>query len=78
MPRRTLDWVNFMGIVISTPPNENHDPRDYLDGTGDAPAADGDAGGAPSAEELQRIAKGMTAIREQTAKTNAYERGKYE
>ena len=31
VPRRVLDWVDFMGIVISTPPNENHDPRQYLD-----------------------------------------------
>ena len=81
VPIRTLAWVDFMGIKISTPPNENHDPRDYLDGTGEEPAESVDASGeveAPTIEELQAIAKGMTAIREQTAKTNAYEAGKYE
>ena len=31
VPRRTLAWVELMGITVSTPPNENHDPRDYLD-----------------------------------------------
>lgn len=84
VPRRTLDWVDFMGIVISTPPNENHDPRDYLDGNADAADAAGADGASadggmeePTIEELQAIAKGMTAIREQTAKTNAYERSKY-
>ena len=74
VPRRTLDWVDFMGLVISTPPNENHDPREYLDGEG---AKLGEGGEGLSIEEQQRIAKGMTAIREQTAKTNAYEAGKY-
>ena len=29
--RRVLDWVDAMGIVISTPPNDEHDPRQYLD-----------------------------------------------
>ena len=32
VPQRVLDWVNWMGITISTPPNANHDPRQYLDG----------------------------------------------
>ncbi len=79
VPRRTLAWVEFMGIQVSTPPNDNHDPRDYLDGTGEAPQAEG-AGEQeePTIEDLQRIAKGMTAIREANAETNAYERGKYE
>ena len=31
VPQRVLDWVDFMGFTISTPPNENHDPRQYLD-----------------------------------------------
>ncbi|MCL2889219.1 MAG: hypothetical protein FWE65_02215, partial [Eggerthellaceae bacterium] len=31
VPQRVLDWVDYMGFVISTPPNENHDPRHYLD-----------------------------------------------
>jgi hypothetical protein len=29
--RRTLDWVKRMGIVISTPPNAEHDPREQID-----------------------------------------------
>ena len=79
VPRRTLAWVELMGIQVSTPPNENHDPRDYLDGKADAPEGANDAdGGEPTAEDLQRIAKGMTAILEANAKTNAYERSKYE
>ena len=32
VPRRVLDWVDFMGITVSTPPNEEHDPRQYIDG----------------------------------------------
>ena len=31
VPQRVLDWVDFMGFTVSTPPNENHDPRQYLD-----------------------------------------------
>ena len=31
VPRRTIAWVDLNGITVSTPPNENHDPRDYLD-----------------------------------------------
>ncbi|MDR0515388.1 MAG: DUF2064 domain-containing protein [Coriobacteriaceae bacterium] len=31
VPQRVLDWVNFMGLRISTPPNENHDPRGSID-----------------------------------------------
>ncbi len=31
VPRRVLSWVDYMGFKVSTPPNENHDPRDYLD-----------------------------------------------
>lgn len=67
VPRRTLGWVEFMGIKVTTPPNDNHDPRDYLDDPG-----------ALSPEDQQRIAKGMTAIREAQAAENAYEAGKYE
>ncbi|NTU89129.1 MAG: DUF2064 domain-containing protein [Actinobacteria bacterium] len=29
--KRVLAWVDFMGIRIATPPNENHDPRQYID-----------------------------------------------
>jgi glycosyltransferase A (GT-A) superfamily protein (DUF2064 family) len=31
VPQRVLDWVDYMGFHISTPPNENHDPRNYID-----------------------------------------------
>lgn len=74
VPRRTLNWCEFMGIQISTPPNDNHDPRDYLDGTGDEAPAQEEL----SPEELQRIAKGMTAIRDERQKGFDYERSKYE
>jgi len=74
VPHRTLYWVEAMGITISTPPNDNHDPRDYLDGKVDAPA---EAHNTLSEEEQQRLAKGMTAIREQQAAENAYEASKY-
>lgn len=29
--RRVLDWVNWIGLKVGTPPNENHDPRQYID-----------------------------------------------
>ncbi len=28
---RTLDWINKMGISVSTPPNTEHDPREAID-----------------------------------------------
>ncbi len=31
VPRRVLSWVGLMGIQVSTPPNEEHDPRQYID-----------------------------------------------
>lgn len=31
LAHRTLDWINKMGIVISTPPNLEHDPRESID-----------------------------------------------
>lgn len=31
VPRRVLDWVNIMGIRVCTPPNDEHDPRQYID-----------------------------------------------
>lgn len=31
IPRRVLSWVGLMGISVSTPPNEEHDPRQYID-----------------------------------------------
>lgn len=77
VPFRTLNWCNIMGIRISTPPNDNHDPRDYLDGEGEAPATEVPSQNDSSPEELQRIAKGMTAIKEERQKGFDYERGKY-
>ena len=32
VPRRVLDWVDYLGITVSTPPNDEHDPRQYIDG----------------------------------------------
>jgi glycosyltransferase A (GT-A) superfamily protein (DUF2064 family) len=29
--QRVLDWVDWVGIRVGTPPNENHDPRQYID-----------------------------------------------
>lgn len=31
VPNRVIKWVNLMGITVSTPPNEEHDPRQYID-----------------------------------------------
>lgn len=31
VPRRVLSWVGLMGIQVSTPPNDEHDPRQYID-----------------------------------------------
>ena len=31
VPQRVLDWVDFIGLRITTPPNDNHDPRQYID-----------------------------------------------
>ena len=31
VPRRVLDWVDYLGIRVTTPPNDAHDPRQYLD-----------------------------------------------
>ena len=31
VPQRVLDWVDYMGIRVVTPPNEEHDPRQYID-----------------------------------------------
>jgi hypothetical protein len=31
VPTRVMDWVEFMGIRVSTPPNDEHDPRQYID-----------------------------------------------
>ncbi|MEG1561725.1 MAG: DUF2064 domain-containing protein [Raoultibacter sp.] len=29
--RRVLAWIDFMGFHVSTPPNDEHDPRQYID-----------------------------------------------
>ena len=31
VPKRVLEWVDYMGFKVTTPPNEDHDPRQYLD-----------------------------------------------
>ncbi len=31
VPRRVLSWIGLMGITVSTPPNDEHDPRQYID-----------------------------------------------
>lgn len=31
VPNRVLIWCDLMGIQVSTPPNEEHDPRQYID-----------------------------------------------
>ena len=31
VPRRVLNWCALMNIQVSTPPNEEHDPRQYID-----------------------------------------------
>jgi hypothetical protein len=31
LAHRTLDWINRTGVVISTPPNTEHDPRERID-----------------------------------------------
>ena len=74
VPWRTLNWVEMMGIKVSTPPNENHDPRDYLDGNADLPE---EAREELTAEDQKRIAEGVEALREAQRAENAYERAKY-
>ena len=64
VPRRTLALIDLMGITVTTPPNDNHDPRDYLDG--EPPELGPDA-----------IAEGMAALREKQRQENAYEASKY-
>ena len=80
VPHRTLAWVDLMGISVTTPPNENHDPRDYLDGEaeGREQAQADDCADEPTSEERRRFAEAMDAMRQETADTNAYERSQYE
>ncbi len=73
VPRRTLGWCEIMGIQVSTPPNENHDPRDYLDGDADLPESAKEL----TADGQQRIADLNAAMQSKQAAENAYEAGKY-
>lgn len=31
LARRVLEWVDGMGLTVNAPPNEEHDPRQYID-----------------------------------------------
>lgn len=31
VPRRTADWVDALGLTVTTPPNDDFDPRDDID-----------------------------------------------
>jgi len=31
LAHRTLDWINRAGVVVNTPPNAEHDPRELID-----------------------------------------------
>lgn len=31
VPQRVLDWIDYMGFQVTTPPNDEHDPRQYID-----------------------------------------------
>ncbi|MCD8316791.1 MAG: DUF2064 domain-containing protein [Eggerthellaceae bacterium] len=31
VPQRVLEWVDFYGLEVVTPPNDEHDPRQYID-----------------------------------------------
>lgn len=31
LARRVLAWVDHMGLVVTAPPNDEHDPRQYID-----------------------------------------------
>lgn len=86
VPTRTLAWCELMGITVSTPPNDNHDPRDILDGDEDVEIDEAEfekfvsteAGDAPTEGELKRIAEGMASLRTTQAAENAYEASQYE
>jgi hypothetical protein len=68
------EGFEIMGIEVSTPPNDNHDPRDYLDGDADLP----DSAKSLTAEDKKRISDLNAAMRDKQAAENAYEAGKYE
>ena len=88
VPHRTLAWVDWMGIRVSTPPNEEHDPRQYLDGEEpeDAAAAkhldevdplDPKQTAVVDEEARKRFAEGLAAVKGDRAKENQYEASKY-
>lgn len=31
VPQRVLDWIDYKGFRVATPPNSEHDPRQYID-----------------------------------------------
>lgn len=31
LARRVLEWIDKMGLLVTAPPNEEHDPRQYID-----------------------------------------------
>lgn len=74
VPERSLRWVEFMGITVTTPPNDNHDPRDLLDADDDALIETEEL----SAEDRQRMSDLSEALRGKEAAENAYEASKYE
>lgn len=89
VPNRVLDWVDYMGITVSTPPNEEHDPRQYLDGEEPEEAAakkkldeedplDPKQTATLDDEARARIAEGLGAVTKARAAENAYEASKYE
>ncbi len=40
VPKRVLQWADAMGIKSVSPPNDNHDPRQYFDGDEEQTGAD--------------------------------------
>jgi glycosyltransferase A (GT-A) superfamily protein (DUF2064 family) len=71
VPRRALGWCEIMGIQPYTTPNENHDPRDYLD------VENPDEAHLPDEGDRQRIADLNAALQDKQAAENAYEAAKY-
>ena len=69
VPWRTLYWVEAMGLKASTPPNDNHDPRDYLDDEGEDLEE--------ARESQRRMAEAMEELRQEQIRENAYEASKY-
>ena len=36
VPKRVLAWADYLGLRSVAPPNDNHDPRQYMDEVGDS------------------------------------------